>query len=87
MFITASQKNKYLLDIICELYGGNVYAGKTSFKWYLNKKLEIINLLEYFVTCPCRSAKIHRIKAVNKYYELRSLKAHLATNNSILGKI
>lgn len=87
MFITASQKNKFMLDFICELYGGSVYVEKTSFKWYLSKKSEVIKLLDYFLTCPCRSAKIHRIKAINKYYELKTLKAHLATDNSILGLI
>lgn len=87
MFITASQKNKFLLDIISELYGGSVYTEKTSFKWFLYKKSEVLTLLEYFITCPCRSAKLNRIKAIKKYYELRDLKAHLAKETSILGKI
>ena len=45
-----------------------------------------IKLLEYFKLCPCRSAKLNRINAVHKYLELRELKAHLASDNSILGK-
>ena len=32
IYLTAGQKNKYLLDIISELYGGKVYIEKTSFK-------------------------------------------------------
>jgi hypothetical protein len=32
MFITATQKDRYLLDILCDLYGGTVYTQKTSFK-------------------------------------------------------
>lgn len=28
IFITAGQKNKYLLDILCELYGGSIYIEK-----------------------------------------------------------
>jgi hypothetical protein len=32
MYITACQKNKYLLDILCELYGGSIYIEKISFK-------------------------------------------------------
>ena len=38
MFFSASQKNKYLLDILCELYGGTGYNEKTSFKWVFYKK-------------------------------------------------
>ncbi len=86
MLFTASQKNKYLLDVLCELYGGSVYIEKTSFKWVVSKKSEIINLLEYFKICPCKSAKLNRINAVHKYLELRELKAHLAGNSTILGK-
>nr|YP_010160551.1 hypothetical protein K4Y30_mgp17 [Gymnopilus junonius]QRH17737.1 hypothetical protein [Gymnopilus junonius] len=86
MLFTAGQKNKYLLDILCELYGGSVYIEKTSFKWVVYKKSEIIKLLEYFKFCPCRSAKLNRINAVHKYLELRELKAHLAGDSTILGK-
>lgn len=32
MLITAGQKNKFLLDLLSELYGGSVYIEKTSFK-------------------------------------------------------
>jgi hypothetical protein len=28
MLITAGQKNKFLLDMLCELYGGSVYIEK-----------------------------------------------------------
>jgi len=86
MFITAGQQNKYLLDICCELYGGSIYIEKISFKWIVYTKSEIIKLLEYFKLNPCRSAKLNRINAVPKYYELRGLKAHLAEESTILGK-
>jgi hypothetical protein len=86
MYITAGQKNKYLLDILCELYGGSIYIEKISFKWIVYTKSEIIKLLEYFKLNPCRSAKLNRINAVPKYYELRGIKAHLAKEYTILGK-
>ena len=86
MYITAGQKNKYLLDILRELYGGSVYIEKISFKWIVYTKSEIIKLLEYFKLNPCRSAKLNRINAIPKYYELRDLKAHLAEESTILGK-
>ena len=86
MFITASQKNKYLLDQLAELYDGRVYILKDSFKWVVFRKTEILKLLDYFVLCPSRSAKHNRLKSIRRYHELRDLKAHLATENSILGK-
>jgi len=68
MLITAGQKNKYLLDILSELYGGSVYVEKTSFKWVVFKKPEIIKLLEYFKINSCGSAKFNRINAIPKYF-------------------
>ena len=86
MFISASQKNKYLLDLLLDLYGGTLYIQKESFKWVVFKKPEMIQLLDYFKLCPSRSAKHNRLKAIKRYHELRELKAHLASDNSILGK-
>jgi virulence-associated protein VapD len=86
MYITVGQKNKYLLDLLCHLYGGTVYIEKNSFKWVVFKKAEVFKLLDYFKICPCRSAKDKRIKSIKRYYELRELKAHLQTSESILGK-
>jgi len=71
MFITASQKNNFLLDNLIKLYSGNIYIQKDSFKWVVFKKAEIIQILEYFKYCPSRSAKINRLKAIKKYHELR----------------
>lgn len=86
MFITASQKNKYILEPLLDLYGGSLYIQKESFKWVVYKKPEILKLLDYFNMCPSRSAKHNRLKAINRYHELRDLKAHLASSESILGK-
>jgi hypothetical protein len=86
LFITASQKNKFILEPLVNLYGGTLYIQKESFKWSIFRKSEIINLLDYFKKCPPKSAKINRLLAIKRYHELRALKAHLATDNSILGK-
>lgn len=87
-FITTAQKNKLLLDSLEKIYGGTVYLskGKEHFKWVVYRKQEIINLLEYFKLYPPRSAKFARIKLIPKYHELRSIKAHIAPVNSVLGK-
>jgi hypothetical protein len=84
--ITAGQKNKYLLEILCNLYGGTVIIEKTSFKWIVSNKSDIFKLLDYFKLCPSRSAKHNRLKAIKRYLELINLKAHLASDLSVLGK-
>ena len=86
--IKISQKNKLLLDLLPEFYGGSVYVENSteSFKWVVYKKEEINNLVSYFSLCPLRSEKKNRILLIKRYSELRQLKAHLATENSVMGK-
>jgi hypothetical protein len=86
VIISISQKNNFILDTLVENYGGKIYFRKNLFKWVVTKRSEINNLLNYFKECPSKSAKIYRIKSTKKYYELKDLKAHKASPNSILGK-
>ena len=89
IFITASQKNRFILDALVELYGGTIYpmVKVGAFKWTCFKKKEVLSLInEYFKINPCRSKKIVRINMVKKFYELRNLHAHNAPANTVLGK-
>jgi len=88
IFITVGQKNKLLLDLLSNIYGGSVYLskGNDNFKWIIYRKQEVIKILEYFKLYPLRSAKLARIKLIPKYYELRSLGAHKAKESTVLGK-
>lgn len=89
LFITASQKNRFLLDPLVELYGGkiSVMCKIGAFKWTCYKKSEILSLVnDYFKVNPSRSGKLARLKMANKFYELRQLHAHKATPGSVLGK-
>ena len=89
IFITASQKNRFLLEPLVELYGGTIYpmVKQEAFKWTCFKKKEVLSLVDdYFKFNPCRSQKIMRIHMVNKFYELRNLHAHKASPDSVLGK-
>lgn len=88
VFITASQKNRYILDDLLGLYGGTIYpmVKVGAFKWTVYRKKDIINLMEYFKINPCKSAKQKRLKLLSKYYNLRDQKAHLASPNSLLTK-
>lgn len=74
--ISISQKEKYILDIIKDVYGGYVYIDRSSdtFKWYVTKKEEILVLLDYFKKYPSRSEKKNRLYLIPKFYELMLLK-------------
>lgn len=74
---------------LVDLYGGHIYIDRgssQSFKWYVSKREEIINLVEYFKKHPSRSAKKKRLHLIPKYYELKDLKAHKALPESLLYK-
>jgi len=89
IFITASQKNRFLLEALVKLYGGTIYpmVKQEAFKWTCFTKKEVLSLVnDYFKVNPCRSEKIMRIHMVNKFYELRNLHAHKASSSSVLGK-
>jgi len=87
--ISAGQKTSELLTPLVELFGGYVYidrGGHGSFKWYVTKKEDILNLIEYFKNYPSRSAKNNRLQLVPKVYELKAIKAHIAPSGSLLAK-
>jgi hypothetical protein len=89
IFITATQKNRFILEALVELYGGTIYpmVKQGAFKWTCFKKKEVLSLVKnYFKINPCRSEKMVRINMVDKFYELRKLHAHNASANSVLGK-
>ena len=90
IFITATQKNRYILEALVELYGGTIYpmVKQEAFKWTCFKKKEVLSLVnDYFKANPCRSEKIMRINMVTRFYELRNLHAHKALPNSDLAKV
>ena len=87
--IAASQKTSEILQPLLEIYGGNLYIDRgssQSFKWYITKREEILNLIDYFKKYPSRSAKKNRLHLIPKYYELKDLKAHKALPGTFLEK-
>ena len=90
LFLTISQKNKFILEKLVELYGGTIYVmvKQDAFKWTCYRKIDILTLINnYFNVNPSRSEKRVRLAMVNRFYELRKLHAHTATPNSVLGKV
>jgi LAGLIDADG DNA endonuclease family protein len=89
IFITATQKNRFILEALVELYGGTIYpmVKQGAFKWTCFRKKEVLSLVNnYFKINPCRSEKLVRINMVDKFFELRKLHAHKSSANSVLGK-
>ena len=90
LFITASNKNKLLLDPLIPLYGGSIYTSHSKgpyFKWMVYQKLEIEKILSYFEKYPLKSKKNNRMILIPQYFYLRKIKAHLAVNYSPLNKL
>ena len=87
--ISAGQKTFEILTPLIELFGGYVYidrGGHGSFKWYVTKKENILNLIEYFKKYPSRSAKNNRLHLISKYYKLIDMQAHQALPDTNLRK-
>jgi proton-conducting membrane transporter/LAGLIDADG DNA endonuclease family protein len=75
VFISLTQKNKYLLDPLIALYGGRVdiLSPKIdAFKYIIYRKLELFNLIDnYFNKYPLKTEKIKRLNLIKQFYELR----------------
>ena len=87
--MSMSQKTYDILNPLVKLYNGYVYidrGGNGSFKWYVTKKEDILKLIEYFKKYPSRSAKNNRLHLVFKFYELKGMKAQIASLESALAK-
>ena len=75
VFISLSQKNKYLLEPLIAIYGGRVdiLSPKIeAFKYIIYRKAELINLIDnYFTKYPLKSEKMKRVNLIRDFYVLR----------------
>jgi hypothetical protein len=83
--LTIGVTNKLLVDVIHfqQIFGGSVYYDRSQngyYKWTIQKKSDILNMLEYFKVCPSKSIKRKRLFLVNRYFELLDLKAYKEEN-------
>lgn len=90
VFITITQKNRELLDIIATVYGGVIYssnADNNAFKGVISKKMDVLYIIDnYFHTYNCISAKNKQLSWVKEFYWLSSIGATKAQLDSSLGK-
>ena len=78
IFISATQKNIYLLEPLINIYGGRVYPSNSrgeAFKYIIYRKKEIFNMIHnYFDKYPLRTLKANRIKLIKEFYVVRTYK-------------
>jgi hypothetical protein len=75
VFISITQKNKFLLEPLIRLYGGRVdisSSKKEAFKYVVFRKGELFNLIDnYFSKYPLRTEKMKRVNLIKQFYLLR----------------
>lgn len=59
---------------------------KTWYNWELTTEPNILEFYYYLSTFTCRSKKSQRIFLIERYFELKRMKAHLATEGTNLNK-
>lgn len=83
--IIISVSNKYRVDVEPFLsFSGHIHYSRGNYGhyiWTISGKSDILNMLEYFKTCPSRSHKLARLSLVNQFYSLKDLEAHKAVDN------
>jgi len=89
--LTISVCNKLLVDIFYfkDIFGGNIYfdRGRNGYyKWSIQDKEDILFFLNYINNCPSRSIKRNRLFLINKYYELKEIRAYKAEENTAKSK-
>jgi len=75
VFISISQKNKYLLEPLIDIYGGRVDISSPkieAFKYVIYRKVELFNLIDnYFSKYPLRTEKMKRVNLIKEFYLVR----------------
>jgi NADH:ubiquinone oxidoreductase subunit 2 (subunit N) len=85
VFISASQKNKYLLEPLIHIYGGRVdiQIKVDAFKYIVYRKNELFNLIDnYFNKYPLKTKKSSRLKLIKQFYLMR-----VSKNNKDIEKL
>ncbi|KAG0632703.1 laglidadg homing endonuclease [Tuber brumale] len=75
VFISVSQKNRYLLEPLIAIYSGriDILSPKIeAFKYVIYRKAELFNLIDnYFTKYPLKTAKMKRVNLIKDFYLLR----------------
>ena len=76
VFISATQKNIYLLEPLIYIYGGRIEPSNArgdAFKYIIYRKKEIFNMIDnYFNIYPLKTSKSNRVKLIKEFYVVRT---------------
>jgi hypothetical protein len=76
IFISITQKNRFLLEPLVSLYGGriDILSPKIeAFKYVIYRKNELFSLIDhYFSKYPLKTEKFKRICLIKQFYDLRT---------------
>ena len=89
--LTISVTNKLLVDVSAfkDVFGGNVYFDKGKngyYKWSIQAKTDIELFKSYLMKYPVFSNKKQRFFLIDKYYQLKDLRAYSALPDNPLAK-
>lgn len=78
--VTISVTNKVAADVqfYKDVFGGAIYFDRSQngyYKWTVQSRAALLIMLDYFKSCPSRSAKNRRIHLVNRFHKLYALRA------------
>ena len=75
VIISITQKNKFLLKPLVNLYGGRIYLLSPkigAFKYVIYRKAELFNLIDiYFSKYPLRTEKMTKVNLIKRFYIAR----------------
>ena len=76
IFISITQKNRFLLEPLTHLYGGriDILSPKIeAFKYVIYRKNELYSLIDnYFIKYPLKTEKYKRVNLIKEFYNLRT---------------
>jgi hypothetical protein len=86
--ISVSQKEKEIVQLFQNRFGGNVRFDKsaTVYKWDIINSQQIFDFCDFLKKNPLRSSKKRRVFLIPKYFELREAFAYRAADSTILLK-
>lgn len=89
IFISITQKNRFLLEPLIQLYGGriDILSPKIeAFKYVIYRKNELYSLLDnYFINYPLKTEKYKRVNLIRQFYDLRTYNNN--KNNNDINKL
>jgi hypothetical protein len=75
VFLSATQKNSYLLEPLVDLYGGRIdklSLKLEAFKYVIYRKNELFLLIDnYFNKYPLKTKKSRRLHLIKQFYYMR----------------